>query len=170
MLPFLPFFLLAIPLAEIAVFVLVGSHIGVLPTIGLVILTAIAGATLLRIQGLGILVRIRAEAEAGRVPGRELVHAFMIMAAGLLLLLPGLITDTLGILLFIPAVRDFVWTRIARRVVVVSSGRGFRTPPENPAPRRGRTIDLDETDYSRQPNPDSPWRHEPGQPRLNGDS
>ena len=138
--PLLPLLLLALPLAEIAVFVIVGSYIGVLATIGLVIATTIAGAVLLRIQGFGIVARIRAAMEAGTPPGRELVHGLMIMAAGVLLLAPGFITDTLGLLLFLPPVRDLAWRLLRDRIVV--SGQQ----------RRGAsgTIDLDADDFTRE--------------------
>lgn len=147
---FLPFVMLAVPLAEIATFVVVGSQIGVLATIALVLLTAITGAFLLRIQGLGALERIRTEMERGNTPGRDLVHGVMIMAAGLLLLVPGFLTDTLGLLLFVPPVRDAVWRFLRTRVVVtgVRTASGGHRP--RGGPRDGRTIDLDEDDYSRE--------------------
>ena len=141
--PFLPLLLLALPLAEIAVFVLVGSEIGALATIALVIATGILGAVLLRVQGFGALTRIRSTMETGGSPGRDLVHGVMIMAAGLLLLIPGFITDTIGILLFLPPVREFAWRHLKSRIVVVNTAGGWR------GPRRGRTIDLDEEDFAR---------------------
>ena len=85
----IPIALIALPLLEIATFVAVGSQIGVLATVGLVILTTVLGGALLRIQGFGVLGRIREEVEAGRTPGRELAHGVMIVLAGVLLLLPG---------------------------------------------------------------------------------
>lgn len=146
--------LIGLPILEIAAFVMVGSEIGVLRTIALVLLSGIAGSILLRIQGFGALKRIRIEMEAGRDPGRELAHGAMIMLAGILLLLPGFVTDLLGLLLFIPPVREFAWRFLKRRMVVVSSFRGrsgFR-------PGRDKTIDLDEEDFHRTPDPKSPWR------------
>lgn len=144
---------------EIAAFVVVGSHIGVLPTIGLVILTTIVGAILLRVQGFGVVSRIRAEMDAGRVPGRELTHGVMIMIAGLLLIVPGFITDTVGLLLFIPPIRDAAWNFLKGRITVVTSfggarGFGFGGPRRDGGP----TIDLDEDEYSRTSDPNSPWR------------
>lgn len=145
---------------EIAAFVIVGTHIGVLATICLAILTTIAGAILLRVQGFGVVSRIRAEMDAGRVPGRELSHGAMIMIAGLLLIVPGFITDTVGLLLFIPPIRDVAWNFLKDRITVVS---GFGAGPRGfgfGGPRRdaGPTIDLDEDEYSRAPDPKSPWR------------
>jgi UPF0716 protein FxsA len=149
------FILLGLPLLEIAAFVVVGSKIGVLWTIALVLLASIAGSILLRIQGFGAINRIRSELDAGRNPGRELAHGAMIMLAGILLLIPGFITDVVGLLLFIPPVRDLAWRFLRRRVVVATFGSGFggfRTR------RDSRTVDLDAEDYRRTPDPKSPWR------------
>jgi UPF0716 protein FxsA len=157
---FLPLIFLLLPLVEIAGFVVVGRQIGVLWTIALVIAAALAGAALLRHQGLGVMNRIRAEMEAGRDPGREMAHGAMIVLAAVLLLIPGFVTDIFGLLLFIPPVRELAWRFLRRRVDLrteffsaggVRNGRG-----------RGRTIDLGEEDYSSSPaNPDSPWKRVP---------
>ena len=161
-----PFLLLVVPLAEIAAFVVIGGQIGVWATLGMVLLTAIIGSFLLRWQGIGLFNRINSEMQAKRVPGRELVHGVMILIAGVLLLTPGFVTDSLGFLLFIPAVRDMVWRVAKERVVVqtMSSGRGPgpREPGANPrgGPRGGAgdgVIDLDEDEFERQNDPDSPW-------------
>jgi UPF0716 protein FxsA len=155
----IPLLLLALPLAEIAVFVMVGSEIGALATIALVIATTILGAVLLRVQGFGVIQRIRNSVEQGGTPTRELVHGLMILAAGILLVLPGFITDAIGLLLFIPPVRDFAWRLVRNRVVVrggvfqAGMGRGFSR-------RNGRTIDLDAEEYSTR------QRTDPDRPRL----
>jgi UPF0716 protein FxsA len=153
-----PFLFLSVPLTEIAVFVLVGSKIGVLPTIGLVILTAVAGSILLRWQGFNALARIQKELAAQRVPGKEMVQGVMILLAGFLLLTPGFVTDTLGLLLFIPPVRDAVWRFLASRVNVQSFGGGF-TARGSSRPEPG-VVDLDEDEYQSQGNPESPWAAE----------
>ena len=153
---FIPFLLLAVPLAEIAVFVLVGGQIGVLATLGLVLVTAVAGTILLRIQGFGVLERIRRTLEADQIPGRDLVHGVMIMIAGILLLTPGFVTDTLGFLLFVPAIRDIGWRFVRERIVVQTVHARHRGP--GPGTSRGPTIDLDEDDYSTtRKDPNSPW-------------
>lgn len=140
-----PLIFLALPLVEIAVFALVGSRVGVLATIGLVIATTVLGAVLLRIQGFGAMARINAAMERGEAPGRDLVHGLMIMVAGVLLLAPGFVTDAIGLLLFIPPVRDLAWRFVKGRIVIVGPGgfRGWR------GPGRGRTIDLDEDEFRR---------------------
>ncbi|MFN3545917.1 MAG: FxsA family protein [Mesorhizobium sp.] len=160
--PFLFLMFLAVPLLEIAAFVVVGSRIGVIAALGMVLITAIVGSVLLRVQGFGLLRRIQVETDSGRVPGRELVHGAMILLAGFLLLLPGFVTDAVGFLLFVPAFRDWMWRVLARRVLVrvdlsgMRTGGGYR--------RDAHTIDLDEEDYSRTTHratdetDASPWR------------
>lgn len=153
-LPFLGLFILLLPLLEIAGFVVVGRQIGVLATIGLVLLSGFVGALLLRIQGIGVLARIQDEVKQGHDPSRQLIHGLMIMLAGILLMIPGFVSDIVGLLLFIPPVRDVVWHVLRSRITVVGS---FASN----AARRGRggpTIDLDSEDYSRAPRDDSPWR------------
>ncbi len=150
----IPFLLLAVPLAEIATFVVVGSQIGVLATLALVVITAIAGSILLRVQGFGLLTRIRADMDAGRVPARDLIHGVMIMVAGVLLLTPGFVTDTAGLLLFIPAVRDGIWAFLKSRIVVFSQ-KSPGAAGQQRGPQGDRVIDLDTDEY--QKGPDSPW-------------
>lgn len=154
-LAFLPLILLIVPLTEIAVFVLVGERIGVLATIALVLATAVAGAILLRIQGFGVMERIRGTLERDEIPGRELVHGAMIIVAGILLLTPGFVTDTLGFLLFVPPIRDIGWRFLRERIVTVDVRHGRRPPGA-----AGPTIDLETEDYERNPDRsvDSPWK------------
>lgn len=152
----IPFLLLAIPLLEIAAFVVIGGEIGVFATLAMVFVTAVLGSILLRVQGFGLLQRIRRETDAGRVPGREMVHGVMILIAGVLLLTPGFITDALGFLLFVPPIRDAGWTLLKGRILF-SGGFGATGPqPRGPEPD-GKTIDLDADDYTAKPDPDSPW-------------
>ena len=103
----------------------------------------------------GVLQRIRSEMEAGRSPGRELAHGVMILAAGFLLLLPGFVSDIVGLALFVPPIRDLAWHWLSRNVdfstVVVTRGFGGAGRPD-------KTIDLDADDYRTEPDPGSPWR------------
>ena len=150
-------FLLALPFLEIAGFIIVGNEIGVLATLGLIILAIFAGIFLLRLQGFGLVQKIREETAAGRSPKRELVHGVMLFFAALLLIIPGFITDIIGLLLFIPAVRDLGWRCISDRVVVVNS-TGGRPAGAGKSRIRENVIDLDPEDYSSKPDPKSPWK------------
>ena len=85
--PVIPLFLLALPFVEIAGFVIVGSQIGVLATLALVIAAGVLGALLLRVQGFGVMARVRKELDAGNDPSRELANGAMILVAGILLLI-----------------------------------------------------------------------------------
>jgi len=146
--------LLALMAAEIAGFVLVGRQIGALATVGLVFLSMIVGAWLLRVQGFGILARVQQEMDRGRPPARELAHGAMILMAAMLLIIPGFLTDIAGLLLFIPPVRDLAWTFVKTRISIVA--RFNRTA--GAGQRSSRTIDLDTDEYSRTGGDDSPWR------------
>lgn len=149
----LPLFFLLLPLAEIACFILVGRRIGLLPTLSLVVLSAVAGIVLMRIQGFGVLTRLRRSGQDGHAPGKELLDAAMILIAGILLLIPGFISDIVGLALFLPPVRTFLWNRLMRNVVVVNVG-GMRPGREQPqSDGAQRTIDLDETDFHRDGRP-----------------
>ena len=108
-LPLIPLIILALPLVEIATFIGVGSQIGVLTTLGLIFASAFLGIILVRVQGFHTIQRIRAELDSGGSPGRDLVHGMMIVVAGILLIIPGFVTDAIGLLLFLPPVRDFGW-------------------------------------------------------------
>lgn len=102
---FLALFVLT-PLAELYLLIEVGSGIGGLSTIALCLLTAVIGGVLVRIQGLQTLFRVREMMNRGEPPAEQMLHGLMIATAGLLLFLPGFITDGIGFLLLIPPVRD----------------------------------------------------------------
>lgn len=143
----IPLLIIGYLLIEVACLVAIGGRIGVLATIAVIIGTAVLGSILLRVQGFGILARIRAEMDAGRVPSRELAHGGMIMVAGLLLMVPGFVSDALGLLLFVPALRDLAWSTISRRVQIVAGSTGMRRGWRGI--EAGPTIELDADDYSR---------------------
>lgn len=155
----LPGFLLLMPLAEIAGFVIVGKAIGLWATLGLVMLSFVAGMMLLRRQGIGILKRMSMEGRTGAMPGRELLRPAMFVIAALLLIIPGFISDIVALLIFIPAVRDLAWNYVSRRFVVVgASGGPSRTSPKSPyRDNNANVVDLDAEDYQRDPNGKSPW-------------
>ncbi|MEM9724603.1 MAG: FxsA family protein [Pseudomonadota bacterium] len=114
------FALLLIPLAEIALFVVLGGEIGLPATLAVVLLTAVIGTFTLRSQGLQTLQRlrqIRADQEAPIV----LIEGLLIAAAGLLLLTPGFLTDAIGFSLLVPPLRRALAKRAAARAVVFAA-------------------------------------------------
>ncbi|MBC7152448.1 MAG: membrane protein FxsA [Rhizobium sp.] len=155
--------LLLLPLAEIAAFVVVGKYLGVLATLGLTVLTSMTGLVLLRVQGAGVLRRLQTESQKGADPAREIVHGAMIVIAAFLLIIPGFITDVVGILLFVPFVRDFAWSLVKPHVTVMRESRfSYRSSSKGPAAPRATVIDLDEEDYHHDPNRQSPWSVDDG--------
>ncbi|UCG84536.1 MAG: FxsA family protein [Dehalococcoidia bacterium] len=105
------------PLIELAILVYLGTQIGALYTILIVIGTGLVGAFMARDQGLATLSRIRSSLERGVVPSSELFHGALILVGGLLLLTPGLITDTVGFLLLIPPTRYIIGRWLRSRIL-----------------------------------------------------
>ncbi|MBE0453426.1 FxsA family protein [Roseovarius autotrophicus] len=126
---------IAVPLIEIALFIQVGGLIGLWPTLGTVILTALAGTMLLRHQGLSELGKLRAALSGSGDPSGPLVHGAMILFAGALLLTPGFFTDAVGFALLLPPVRAHIFMQIRKRIVLHDMHQ----------PRRG--PDIIEGDY-----------------------
>ncbi len=100
--------LVAIPVVEIYVIVQVGHAIGALATIVLLLLGSLVGIWLVKREGLGVLRRIDVQLRDHQVPHREMVDGFLILLAGLLIAIPGFVTDGLGFLLLLPPVRAVV--------------------------------------------------------------
>lgn len=116
--PFLLIFLVIfvfIPLTELYVIIEVGDRIGAFATIWLVVLTAVIGGWLVRKQGMGILFRIRQQMDRGEAPAIEMLEGALLALMGILLLLPGFITDALGFLLLIPPLRRFLVLEFLKR-------------------------------------------------------
>ncbi len=116
MLPLLVLLFIVMPIVELAVIIQVGQELGVVPTIGLLLLVSVVGSWLVKREGLGVWRRFRQQMEAGRVPGREVADGVMIMLAGALLLSPGFVTDAVGVLLLLPPVRAAVRGSLLRRL------------------------------------------------------
>lgn len=132
----LPLALLVLALVEIAVFIVVGRAIGVAPTLGLVLLAGVAGIVLLRSQGFGVMRRIREDVNAGIMPGDALADGAMILLAGILLIIPGFVTDIVGLLLFLPAVRRGLRRAAMPGIVATAAGGNWQRWPQTPAPHR----------------------------------
>ncbi|TQQ24493.1 FxsA family protein [Vibrio cholerae] len=131
MFPILLFLFIAVPVIEIALFIQVGGVLGVWPTIALVLLTAIVGASLVRSQGLQTLLTVQQRLAQGQLPAQQILEGVMLAVAGVLLLIPGFFTDILGMLVLLPAPRAYLAKQLMSRVLVGNihaSGAGFEQP------------------------------------------
>ena len=136
--------LLSVPLIELFVLIEVGSSIGAGATIGLVILTAVLGAWLLRLQGLVTLARARRALDAGEIPAIELVEGLILLLTGVLLLTPGFVTDAIGFVVLLPGVRRTLARGMAANLVVSTlRASGPRGGPREQGPHGPRTFDAD---------------------------
>jgi len=126
---------IAVPIAELFVIIKVGEAIGVLPTLFLLLLSAVCGSLLLRHQGRGAWRRFNEALGQGRFPGKEVADGLLIVVGATLLLTPGFITDAVGLLLLIPPTRAGARALLRRytlhrfTVVGVSSAGGFARGP-----------------------------------------
>ncbi len=127
-----------VPLAEIALLIKIGEVVGVLPTIALVVATAVIGLALIRRQGLATLARAQKTLEAGGMPVDAALDGVCLLIAGAFLLTPGLITDTAGFLLLVPPLRralarwGFAWLRRSGRVHMHVYGKSAETRRDGP--------------------------------------
>lgn len=121
------FLFIVVPLVELALLVKIGEIIGFWPTIGLVVVTGIIGASLAKAQGLRVFIKIRNELNAGRLPAAELLDGLLILVGGLVLLTPGLLTDLCGFALMVPAVRALLRKYLQKKFagMVQGSQTGF---------------------------------------------
>lgn len=126
--------LLLLPIAEIYVLIHVGSLLGFLPTILLLGCAALTGTYLLQTQGLKTFGRIQQSLDAGRLPAQDLIEGGLILAAGILLLIPGFISDGVSLFLLLPASRRRLASYLVDHVL-----QGFQPPA--PPDSGARTIE-----------------------------
>ena len=133
-----PFIVLLFPLAEIATFILVGREIGIVPTLALVIASSAIGAVMLRDAGLLMLLRLERNREN---PAAVLAEGGARMLAGLLLLIPGFLSDLAALAILAPGLRRPMLTGALH----VARGRGSRAPSADPTIVEGdfRRLDRD---------------------------
>ena len=132
---------LAVPLTEIFLLIKVGNVIGASWTITLVVLTALVGAWLVRLQGLSALNRVRQSAVRGELPALELLEGLFLLAAGALLLTPGFFTDFVGFACLTPPLRRSLIRLAVRRFGPIHPGSTSVNPAQG-----NSSI---ETDYRR---------------------
>lgn len=120
---------LVLPIVELYVIVQVAGGIGILNTIGLLVVISVAGAWLCRREGVGVLRRIRSSLDRYELPTRELVDGGLILFAGALMLTPGFLTDCFAVLLLLPPtrapIRGVVLRTLRRRAELVVVRRPF---------------------------------------------
>ena len=105
-----------VPFVEIYILIKIGSYIGALNTVVVVILTGLLGALLARYQGLRTALRVRESLQRGEIPGSEMLDALLILLAGIVLLTPGFLTDIAGIMLLVPRTRSLFKQWIRRKL------------------------------------------------------
>lgn len=110
----------------------VAGYIDALPTIGLVMLTAVLGVALLRHQGLETLTRGAAKMRQGQMPAQEMAEGLLLAVAGALLITPGFVTDGIGFLILFPPTRMLVAQLLLARMQMHGSFR-TQSPHHGPA-------------------------------------
>lgn len=112
--------LITVPIVEITLIVLVGQQIGALPTVGILIASALVGSWLLRREGIRTWRAFRRTLEEGRPPATEAADGVLVLLGGMLMLLPGFFTDIVGLLAVLPPTRRLlrvgVLALVARRL------------------------------------------------------
>ena len=136
-----PLLFIIIPLLELYFIIVVGEVIGAFWTVMLVLLTAVIGVNLLRFQGMSTLTRAQQNMSQGQIPAMEMMEGVALAFAGVLLITPGFITDSIGFLCLIPASRQAIIRYIMARSTVHSGFAGssvnFRSAQQNHEPRSG---------------------------------
>ncbi len=148
--------LVALPLLEIAVLIKIGSIIGIWLTLAIIVTTFFLGTWVVRLQGLGVAKRFMAASRSGEPPVEPMMEAMLLMFAGGCLIAPGFITDSIGLMLLIPVVRQLTarWI-IARGFPLTVQMRQSRTRqrPHGPSTRPNHTrsgpAPTIEADYER---------------------
>jgi UPF0716 protein FxsA len=138
---------IVVPIVEIYLLISVGKVIGALPTIGLVILTAVLGAYLLRIQGLATVRKLQRQLEAGQNPEDSLLEGILLLIGGVLLLTPGFFTDALGLICLSPTSRLYLVRQLKRQIGATSEFNTSKVYPHSPQEKSREVI---EGDYRRE--------------------
>ena len=146
MFPLIAIAFLLIPVVEIYLLIQVGQVIGAGWTVLMVVLTAVIGVWLLKIQGLSTLTRAQQRLQENQLPAREILEGMALVVAGAFLLTPGFFTDGIGFLLLFPPTRIWLASVAASRMVVSSSlhGQSLHGQPMHGQPRQrdnGNVID-----------------------------
>ena len=137
---------IGLPIVEMWLLIKVGSIIGALPTIGLVLLTAAMGLALLRYQGHATLASARQKLQANQLPAREIADGLFYAVGGALLLTPGFVTDAIGFACLTPGIRTIIIQFFARHLLQNGARVYTGRANDKPSPQDGQVI---EGDYER---------------------
>ena len=148
--PILVALFIGVPLIEIYLFIQVGGVIGALPTVLVVIGTAVLGVSLLRSQGFHTMAKFQQEVTTGQLPASTMLEGVALIFGGALLLTPGFLTDAIGFLCLIPFTRQTIIAWIIKNMKVTSSG--FYGPTGQPGgqPRPHDDSDVIEGEFSKE--------------------
>lgn len=135
---------IALPLIEIAGFIIVGKAIGLLATLGLIVLAALVGMAVLRGTTFSMMGDMRARLDSGEAPGRPLADAVLIMLAGILLIIPGFFGDLVALLLLLPPVRQLIYRLLTRNMQVVTTSYTVHSTSADSTPN---LIELDDQSW-----------------------
>lgn len=141
----------AMPIIEIAVLLRIGSALGWLPTLAIVILTAVLGTTMLRQQGLATLNIARQRMSSGEMPAQQMLEGVILMIGGVLLLTPGFVTDTFGFACLVPFSRQWLAAKIAARSVIGFGEMGGISMGSAPGQPSGRAQSGGRADAANSP-------------------
>jgi UPF0716 protein FxsA len=111
------------PLIELYVFVQVGQSIGFLDALGILILVSLFGAWIAHREGLGVIARIRQQLDLGRIPTDDLIDGGLVLFGGILLILPGFVSDAFGLIILFPPTRALLRRPIRRRFAITTVRR-----------------------------------------------
>lgn len=144
MLAWLILLFVGIPLVELFLLIRIAQVISPLPTLALVVVTGVVGASLARRQGMKTWARVQSDLSQGRMPTSEIVDALLIFIAGVVLITPGIITDVFGFCLLVPSIRASFKLRVAEhlrsRIVMIQH-------PDSPG-AEDDIIDVEVTEAS----------------------
>ena len=102
------FLFIFIPIIEIVIFITVGSNIGIINTISIILITALVGIFLVRKQGINLLFNAQKNLSQGIMPAEEIKGGIFLLISGLLLITPGFFTDFIGFSFFLKPVQNFI--------------------------------------------------------------
>jgi len=126
-----------VPVAELWLLLRIGSVLGGPWTLALVVITGVAGATLARREGARAWLSVHTELAAGKIPGRELIEAMLVLVAGIVLVTPGVLTDAAGLLLLVRPIRSSFVRGLERRY-----GNKLEARIDDNESAGGRIIDI----------------------------